>query len=47
MRKVIYTSIFGGYDALKDPIFLPEGYDFIAFTDIDLKSNVWEVRKNP
>ena len=47
MRKVIYTSIFGGYDALKDPIFLPEGYDFIAFTDIDLKSNVWEVRKKP
>ena len=47
MRKVIYTSIFGGYNALKDPIFLPEGYDFIAFTDIDLKSNVWEVRKKP
>ena len=45
MKKVIYTSIFGGYDTLKDPIYLPKGYDFIAFTDIDLKSNIWEVRK--
>lgn len=45
MKKVIYTSIFGGYDTLKDPMYLPKGYDFIAFTDIDLKSNIWEVRK--
>ena len=47
MKKVIYTSIFGGYDILKDPIFLPKGYDFVAFTDIDLESSVWEIRKKP
>jgi len=47
MRKVIYTSIFGGYDTLKDPIFLPKGYDFIAFTDMNLESSVWEIRKKP
>ena len=47
MRKVIYTSIFGGYDTLKDPIFLPKGYDFIAFTDMNLESSVWDIRKKP
>ena len=44
-KKVIYTAIFGGYDNLTEPSFIPEGWDFICFTDSDIKSNLWDVRK--
>ena len=44
-NKVIYTAIFGGYDNLTEPSFIPDGWDFICFTDSDIKSDVWDVRK--
>ncbi len=43
--KVIYTSIIGGYDDLFEPDFKPEGWDFVCFTDRDLKSNTWDIQK--
>ena len=46
-KKVIYTAIFGGYDKLPDPTFLPEGWDFICFTDSDIKSDVWTIKNVP
>jgi hypothetical protein len=46
-KKVVYTAIFGGYDELPDPQFIPEGWDFICFTDSNIKSNIWEVKKVP
>ena len=45
MNKVIYTAIFGGYDDIVEPIFKPDGWDFVCFTDSDLKSDNWEIRK--
>tara|TARA_Y100000361_G_C11075704_1_gene298160 strand:+ start:44 stop:736 length:693 start_codon:yes stop_codon:yes gene_type:complete len=45
MKKVIYTTIFGDYDDLLEPTFKPDGYDFVCFTDSDLKSDTWEIRK--
>ena len=45
MKKVIYTSIIGGYDDLTEPSVIPADWDFICFTDRDLKSDVWEIRK--
>ena len=45
MKKVIYTAIFGNYDSLPEPDDMPSGFDFICFTDTDIKSNVWDVRK--
>lgn len=33
---VIYTAIFGGKDDLIEPSFIPEGCDFVCFTDRDL-----------
>ena len=45
--KVIYTAIFGGYDKLPDPTFIPEGWDFICFTDSDIESKVWTIKKVP
>ena len=46
-KKVIYTAIFGGYDKLPDPDYKPEGWDFICFTDSDIKSDIWEIKKVP
>ena len=44
-KKVIYTSIFGNYDELYEPIFIPDCYDFVIFTDMNLKSDKWKVKK--
>ena len=33
MKKVIYTAIFGDYDNLAEPQYVPDGFDFICFTD--------------
>lgn len=44
-KTVIYTAIFGGKDNLTEPKFIPNGCDFVCFTDQDFKSNIWEVRK--
>lgn len=45
--KTIYTAIFGNYDDLKDPFVITPGWRYICFTDQDLKSDVWEIRKVP
>ena len=44
-KKVIYTAIFGDYDNLHIPEFVPDGFDFICFTDGNLKSDFWDVKK--
>ena len=45
MKKVIYTTIFGGYDNLVDPQYKPEGWDFICFTDNDkITSDKWQIK---
>jgi hypothetical protein len=46
-KIAVYTSIFGQYDNLTDPLVLPDNCDFICFTDSDIKSDVWQVRKFP
>lgn len=44
-KKVIYTAIFGGKDNLHEPLFKPEGFDFVCFTDNKyLESENWNVR---
>jgi len=43
LKKVIYTSIFGGYDDLQEPSHIPDGWDLICFTDSKIKSNTWNV----
>ena len=44
-KVVIYTAIFGGYDELVEPDYIPEGCDFVCFTDsTHFKSDVWDIR---
>ncbi len=49
MRKVIYTTIIGNYDHLEEPSYIPEGYDFICFTDqkINKPDSVWNIKQIP
>ena len=44
-KKVIYTTIFGGYDDLTEPHYVPDDWDFVCFTDTDLKSKNWKIVK--
>ncbi len=44
-RAVVYTAIFGGYDALKQPAPQSTPCDFICFTDTTMPSRAgaWRV----
>lgn len=47
-RKVVYTAIFGGYDALREPKERLPGVQYLCFTDNPrLKSDVWTIRYSP
>jgi len=44
-RKVVYTAITGGYEGLKEPKFISEGWDYVCFTDDPaITSETWQVR---
>ena len=45
--NVIYTCISGDYDALKEPNFVDENFDYICFTDQNLSSAVWQILPLP
>tara|TARA_R110000824_G_scaffold151061_4_gene321938 strand:- start:81 stop:770 length:690 start_codon:yes stop_codon:yes gene_type:complete len=43
-KVVIYTSIYGKKDTLKDPLQVNKDCDYLCFTDNkDIKSDVWKV----
>lgn len=45
---VIYTSLFGAYDALPIPCVDKKGYEFVCFTDQDIEVPGWRMeRKEP
>lgn len=45
--KAVYTAIFSNYDDLKEPFVVTPGWKYICFTDQDIKSSLWEIRKVP
>ncbi|PTN02884.1 uncharacterized protein DUF616 [Mangrovibacterium marinum] len=50
MKKVIYTCLTGNYDALQNPKYIMEGWDYICFTDTPDKhtsNNIWQYRQIP
>lgn len=43
MKKgVVYTAIFGKYDELPDNTFITDDYDYICFSDHEIKSDLWK-----
>lgn len=45
----VYTAVTGNYNILRDPEFVSEGCDYVAFVDNPAvyKSSVWDVREIP
>lgn len=41
--KVIYTALFGDYEELKEPVIITPGWDYICFTDQQIKSDTWKI----
>jgi len=46
-KKVIYTCISGDYDILNEPIVINGEWDYICFTDSDIQSEHWTIKKIP
>lgn len=44
-KRLVYTAIFGRKDVLRAPRFVLPGWDFICFTDQDISSSIWQIRK--
>lgn len=45
MNKCCYTALIGNYEELKPPTKISAGWDYICFTDQDIKSDIWQIRK--
>lgn len=43
MNKACFTAIVGNYEDLKEPAVKPPGWDFICFTDQDIKNTSWQI----
>lgn len=44
-KKVVYTAIFGNYDALKKPEYINKDWDYVCFTDNKaLKSDIYTIK---
>jgi hypothetical protein len=46
-KIVVYTCISGNYDSIKDIVNKEENIDYICFTDQDIFSNSWKIKKIP
>lgn len=45
MKKIIYTTLFGAYDKLKEPAVINKDWQHICFTDLDIESKTWDIVK--
>ena len=43
-RFCVYTALFGDYDELRAPLYMPPGVDFICFSDRERNASGWDVR---
>lgn len=49
MRKVVFSAVTGGYDAIEQPLFIHPDYDYILFSN-DIKEDnigVWQIQPIP
>jgi len=47
MEIVIYTSIAGEYDKIRNPQYIHRDVKYVCYTDYDIKSNIWDIRPLP
>lgn len=43
-RVVVYTAVINHYDELRDPAVVPDGWHFVAFSDVKINSKIWQTR---
>ena len=43
--KYCYTAIIGNYEELKEPTIVSKNWTYVCFTDQELTSDIWEIRK--
>ena len=46
-KIVVYTCIVGDYDSIKEPIYFNDNVNYILFSDRDVKSSFWKVKRIP
>ena len=44
-KIAVYTSIVGGYDDIKEPLITSSNCDYFLFTDQEVNSTIWKVKK--
>jgi len=42
-RGVVFTCLAGEYDSLKEPNSIDPNWDYVCFTDLNIKSKVWKI----
>lgn len=45
MNRVVYSALFGPYEEIKEPKIITPGWNYILYTDQDLKSDVWQIKQ--
>lgn len=45
MKNIVYTCITNNYDSLKDPSIISDGWEYVCYTNSDLKSDIWQIQK--
>lgn len=45
MTKVCYSALFSPYEEIKEPRIITPGWQYILFTDQDVESNIWQIKK--
>jgi hypothetical protein len=45
VKVIVYTAIIGDYDKLNDPEFVDNDFNYVCFTNGNIKSKVFDVRK--
>jgi hypothetical protein len=44
-KIVVYTAISGRYDFVRRPLYVDDKIDYVCFSDKDIDSEVWTIRK--
>ena len=46
-KIVVYSCIVGNYDSINEPIYFNDNVEYILFSDKEIKSNFWKIKKIP
>lgn len=47
VKVAIYTCILGGYDSIRKPLYIRDGFDFFVFSEDSIDVEGWKIRRIP